>query len=420
MHKIVLLFFLSVLGFSTFSQHQYFVYIQADEHQPFYAKINNKIYSSSEKGYMIIPKLEDKTHEITIGFAKNKVPEQRFSVDLNNKDQGFQLKNFGDKGWGLFNLQTLAVNMNAGSAEPSSEQVSGVKKTDAFSELLANVVNDSAILYSSGTPQPAEAAQKNPVTVKQSKDTISGLTKDTASKAVADQLVNKVPIVTADREVITSNDEKKDSVSALLSPGAEPVKEVKGPPAGTKLLPEKSFIIKIGEERTANLYKAIYLEQYNYSSDTIRISIPIKEELVTRVPVAGEKSSEQETVKEANLPISNSTVTDDATKKTAIVILNSDCKKIASDYDLDKLRVKLLDNKTVDDKINTAKKYFKAKCLTVKQVRALSELFPTDETKLRFFDTAYAFVSDTGNFRLLEDLFGNEFYKSQFKTMINK
>ncbi|HZG26223.1 MAG TPA: DUF4476 domain-containing protein, partial [Chitinophagaceae bacterium] len=101
-------------------------------------------------------------------------------------------------------------------------------------------------------------------------------------------------------------------------------------------------------------------------------------------------------------------------------ISNSDCKNFATDHDLDKLRIRLLDDKTIDEKIASARKFFKAKCYSVSQIKALTELFPTDETKYRFFDTSYAFVSDTGRFFTLEEVFSNEFYKNKFKALIHK
>lgn len=77
---------------------------------------------------MIIPKLVDDTYEIIIGFAKNTFAEQRFSLAVNKKDKGFQLKNFGEKGWGLINLQTTAVIMNSGTIQKTTTEFTGIKK----------------------------------------------------------------------------------------------------------------------------------------------------------------------------------------------------------------------------------------------------------------------------------------------------
>ncbi|MEP7279949.1 MAG: DUF4476 domain-containing protein, partial [Bacteroidota bacterium] len=98
--------------------------------------------------------------------------------------------------------------------------------------------------------------------------------------------------------------------------------------------------------------------------------------------------------------------------------LNTDCKEVAFDSDIDKLRVKMLLVLSDEERIALAKKVFKQKCLLVKQVRALSELFKTDEGKYKWFDAAYAFVSDTGNFASLGEFIKDEYYLNRFKAML--
>ena len=103
-----------------------------------------------------------------------------------------------------------------------------------------------------------------------------------------------------------------------------------------------------------------------------------------------------------------------------IIIPNSTCKNIAWNSDIDKLRVKMLAVKNDDDKIVVATKFFKQKCLTVKQVKAMSVLFVTDEGKYKWFDAAYPSVSDVAVFRQLGDLIKDNYYQSRFKAMIRK
>jgi hypothetical protein len=105
-------------------------------------------------------------------------------------------------------------------------------------------------------------------------------------------------------------------------------------------------------------------------------------------------------------------------KSTAgkVVVMNSDCRNFATDYDVDKLRVKMLDADKDDDKIQAARKIFKTKCFTTKQIRALSEVFTTDAGKYRFFEAAYPFVSDD-HFRELTDLLADPVYNGKFRAM---
>ena len=100
--------------------------------------------------------------------------------------------------------------------------------------------------------------------------------------------------------------------------------------------------------------------------------------------------------------------------------MNSDCKNFATDNDVDKLRVRLLAAKNIDDKLAAARRYYRTRCFTVQQIKALTELFPSDETKYRFLDLSYAFTSDSGNYFQLEEVINEEYYKNRFKAMIRK
>ena len=83
---------------------------------------------------------------------------------------------------------------------------------------------------------------------------------------------------------------------------------------------------------------------------------------------------------------------DTVIQQKKVVLVNSDCKAIAWDNDVDKLRVKMLGEKDVDNKINIARKIFKTKCFTAAQIKGLTELFVTDQDKYKFLDAAYPFA----------------------------
>ena len=102
----------------------------------------------------------------------------------------------------------------------------------------------------------------------------------------------------------------------------------------------------------------------------------------------------------------------------APVMINSDCVNFATEYDLDKLRVRMVDEVTAEDRISAAKKIFRTKCFTTRQIRALTELFLNDEGKYKFLDAAYPFVSDSQDFRKLADLLKEDYYVKRFYAMI--
>ncbi len=103
---VVLTFILACAGCAV-AQQTHFIYLQTEDGQPFYAKINNKVVSSSPAGYLILPKLTDGDYKLNVGFPKKEFPEENFQILIDKKNQGFLLKNFGEKGWGLFNMQVI-------------------------------------------------------------------------------------------------------------------------------------------------------------------------------------------------------------------------------------------------------------------------------------------------------------------------
>src|SRR6478736_86813 len=98
--------FLLHLSFIPSGGQNRFIYIQTENKQPFYVKMDKRILSSSASGYIILSRLIDSTYKLSIGFPKNEWPEQNVTITLKEAGAGYLLKNLGVKGWGLFNLQT--------------------------------------------------------------------------------------------------------------------------------------------------------------------------------------------------------------------------------------------------------------------------------------------------------------------------
>src|SRR5215217_3661055 len=97
--SVVLIFLvLSCAGLK--AQQNHFIYIQTENKQPFYLKLDQKIYSSTASGYLLVPKLKDGNYNLAIGFPRSEWTEQRMSCTIENNDLGFLLKNFDNKGWG--------------------------------------------------------------------------------------------------------------------------------------------------------------------------------------------------------------------------------------------------------------------------------------------------------------------------------
>jgi hypothetical protein len=93
-------------------QNDHFIYIQSDNKLPFYVKVGSStsVLNSSSSGYLILPKISMGAVSLVIGFPDNSYPEQHFVCTIpGDKDKGYLLKRFPDKGWALYDLQELTI-----------------------------------------------------------------------------------------------------------------------------------------------------------------------------------------------------------------------------------------------------------------------------------------------------------------------
>jgi hypothetical protein len=111
------------------AQQNHFIYIQADDKQPFYVKINDKVYSSSTTGYIILSKLTEAIYNLNIGFPKNEWPEQKLTLAVQKSDLGYMLKNFNEKGWGLVDMSNYQIVYNNNQQNQAKVQTQDVAAT---------------------------------------------------------------------------------------------------------------------------------------------------------------------------------------------------------------------------------------------------------------------------------------------------
>lgn len=179
MKNFIIISFFLLYSLLVSAQEKHFIFIQTDNSQAFYVQLNGKLYSSSSSGYMIIPKLGQGKYNFIVGFPLNIYPEQSFECVVESKDIGFSLKNFGDKGWGLFNLQTYEV----------------VKATPANANAPPTIVIAETPKKEEG--EPVISFNKKPTETKEPKEpkaTINPIEK--APTLVNTELLQKEPIIT--------------------------------------------------------------------------------------------------------------------------------------------------------------------------------------------------------------------------------
>lgn len=441
-----------ILSFSIatgFSQKVYFMYLQSETDQPFFVKLNDKVTSSSSSGYLILSKLRDSAYSFTVGFPQNKWPEQQFKVDMAAKDHGFLVKNFGEKGWGLFDLESLSVNMAiTGTAKaPATEP----KEVSDFTNILSKASDDPSLkekpIAVVKKETPAEVAQPVAATVietvppkttvavteikepeKISPELQKELAKkeeqpqaqkpDSVKKETAKEVIKEKPVVTTDALVDppakkTEPAETPKEIIAEKKP--EPVVQA---PAETEY--SSSVVKKKSESSTVEGVGFTYVDEYkDGKKDTIRILIPNPPRTTTQQPKDDKRfldiTADTKDAGETNKATEkNNTDPAKAVKKA----LPGNCSSLASDNDFLKLRKKMAAESTDDGMVQEATKAFKSKCFTVAQVKNLGSLFLNDAGKYKFFDAAYTHVPDPENFSSLQSELKEEYYLNRFKAMI--
>lgn len=107
-------------------------------------------------------------------------------------------------------------------------------------------------------------------------------------------------------------------------------------------------------------------------------------------------------------------------KKPAIKMVNSDCEKILEVDAFRKLLRTMNSKKSDDDMVDAFRKGTRSVCISTEQIRALTQLISTEESRYQLLDAAYARTYDTQNFSTLADLLKEDYYKGRFKAMIKK
>lgn len=436
--KYICVLFSSVfllVSFCAIAQQNHFIYIQTDNKQPFYIKLDKKIFSSSASGYMVIPKLQDGNYNISIGFP-NRGGEHDMLCTIDKKDLGYLLKHFGDKGWGLFNLQTLEVVM---ARKGKDDNLSGVDQTDAFSNMLSKVVNDPAIKQAYNIENQVIKGKA----VKEEMTKLSG----SAEKQTEDTLVSKqVAAPSSEQTINETTPQNSQTIARIIN--------------ATGVYDRRSDIIRHLVIKNASGTELVYIDNMTTGADTITIFITSNKNIESaneekhnerETSVDTEKhnailkgvankdtkisdskfidmelpnpNSRPEEKKAGSVQIdappaskeSNATLLQPAVKATMV---NSDCKSFASEEDFLKLRKRMAAEDSDEEMIRISRNSFKTKCYTVEQVKNLSVLFLNDGGKYAFFDTAYPFVSDSHNFNILQSQLSDAYYLDRFKVMI--
>src|SRR5215203_1440371 len=432
----------------TSAQKVYFIYLQSDNNSSFYVKMNDRIYSSTASGYLILSNLLDSTYSFSIGFPSSQ-SEAKFTIRINSKDKGFLIKNF-NSGLGLFDLQNLTVTNE--QKDDSPKNISFIKRNDDFSSLLSKAANDTTLLYAV-VRIPVEA-----VTIQDPQPSLQ----ETTMKKEEIHLKDTVAVVMASGEIVSTT-KQQDSV-AILQSGSEIKKEgdvtgknseqviqngsiaviaseqmpidsskniasgivtdstgiqSTGTDSSQEVMFKRSDVKKYSESSTSEGFGLVFYDIYDGGKDTISLLIP-------NPPVVINQTTENDSSELKKNSVSMPELKDTVLQAPIVVAVKTDspvkvlCKTVASDNDFLKLRKNMAAENTDEAMVAAAKKMFKSKCFTTEQIKYLGALFLTSSGKYQFFDASYLHVSDQENFSSLESEIKDDYYLKRFKALVGE
>lgn len=210
----LILIYVLMLQWEAMAQQYRFIYIQTENQQTFYVKLNDRHFSSSPTGYLIIPKLYDGTYHLEIGFPRNEYPTQQVKCVIDGRDAGYVLKNMGNESWALFNLSTMELSQaNPGQITEAKEAAAD----ESFEGKLSNVVGKDLKKSKRDKKKEQEViAEPKPVALANTgvilkKEEVSGLNKHQWYEV--------------------QNDEKKETVEVIWEMSAKKIEEKQDKPA---------------------------------------------------------------------------------------------------------------------------------------------------------------------------------------------
>lgn len=362
----------------------HFIYIQSDNKQPFYVRIKERVLSSSESGYIILPKLEEGQHNFTLGFPKNKWAAINYIIEIEQKDIGLQLKKVDSTTWALYNIQTSELLSSSESNVVSNTIIEN--NTDEFSNVLAEVSNTPSVKQKKIITEPATVT------------TVPLVVSGNVANTTEEKVVTK-------EEVNADNNTNKTVVESNLK-NTEPA-YVK-----SEVSKEFSFLDNTGRSLT-------YKIKDGEKEETVVVFISYEKDLskiLEQKKADDLKVAVAQVVSEEKNQQSNVTIKSDELSK-GVVVTNKNCTQFADQDDFIKLRRSMAQEDTEGKMIELALVEFSKKCFSAEQVKNLAVLLLKESNRLIFLQMSVSHISDVQNFNRLQDLITSEENISKFKEI---
>lgn len=364
---ILSLFFLFA-GYANALYAQHYIFIEAEGQQPFYLKSRGETYSSNASGFIILSKINAKELDLVIGFPNKLYPEVAFKLSMVEKDRGFYLKRFDNKGWVLLDRSSMElIAGNAVDTKPASV-VEQSASTSSFAQLLSETTGDKSLLERSWSPS-----------IPQSKPAIANGSKPKT-------------VVPATKPAAT-----KPSVTPAMA------------------LPSIKSFVKTDNEKAIQI---VYVEKgMKGKVDTILVEIDkakVNQSEIASVPLTESKT--KDSVRSNKSDVVLVTVPNELQAPKAVDCINP----IAMPKDMRELQRKMGRASSDADQIAIVVKAFGEKCFTCRQTKELGLFFLDEQKRLEFFSRVRNLVSDPALFGELEQTFLKEENIKAFRAIVKQ
>lgn len=452
--------------FPALAQERHFLYIQADNEQAFYLKVAGETRSSTPAGYMILPRLADSTLEFVVGFPMRKFPEYSFRVDGIDKDRGYALKDFGTKGWGLFDMQSMEVSMGKPitKGDPVVKSAPIVAVRDSFATILASVVGDSAVLNASLIVKRSEVEPKPAITATAGADSgksASAIPTPTPVRGL--DSARAIPPAGRIMPPVPSRPPSTDSASEAAKAGIP-----KAPVPAEKPSPKK--IDSVGTVRMTlpetlpdrvrtSTKDSLSASTPNAAATTLRQDSAAFTRNVKPAPADTSAAMRVQTAKAPDAPpkplfvaetkrlleFSDSSgwqiVFSDRDERGGLDTVSvwipsgryatagdagngslrperTDCQGMVSVSELGQLRRRMEAIPDEDAKVAAALREFRLRCFTTEQVRSLLVVFFREEGRFKLLDAAFPRIFDPQTFLSLESVLKDPYFIHRFRKLV--
>lgn len=382
-------------------QSNYFVYLQIEPAQPFYIRINGQKITANASGYLILPQLRDGDYKLIVGFPEGKTPEQAFNFRIDSKDKGYLIKDYGEEGWGLFDLQTMAVQ-KALTGEEAEAAIKGRRPVQQVPPTRPSTTTPTTTPVANQTPPVSTAHEKQ----SEPAEDVSDFTKILSQAANDPSLLEKPKEEPEEAPVVAEAKPAEEQTSNVGLPSA-PVSSGEGV---TLVYDDRD---EFGKVDPITIF--IPAPATSQGASAANTQAPSSENTENKAPAQEAPNAGNVLSATANQPAPQTEV---AAQPEVVKPTNAACKAVAGEDDFLKLRRVMAAETNDDSMIAQAVKAFKAKCYTTAQIKYLSSMFLSNAGKYNFYAAAYAYVADRENFASLASEIKEPSYIEKFNSLL--